>query len=315
MKQLLFILFIASSAILANAQNPYKSLGVETEMLTLSDGKYQEFFPNDTLVPIGGVLLNTITGKVVAFLEVDTIYSEYSLDPEVMSRWLSPDPLAEQFPEWSPYNYGFDNPIRFSDPSGLAPEDDYYFSSTGEYLYKVETDDPDRIIVQTERYYNPQTGEVEQGQDVHTLDSDLGHMVRAVFAEMGGEDDNSMQVAAESIKNRTELPENAYEHTDTYQEAIEAAYDVSNPADPAYPRYNNTEQVKEGNSIEEGAFIRSASAAIKTDYGTNQTEIGQGVIFYNSQNATIYDKNPQMQKIQLNVKASGIKGTWKLKKY
>jgi len=80
-----------------HAQNPYKSLGVQEDPLTLSKGKYQEFFPNDTLVQIGSVLLNTVTGKVVAFLKTDTLYSEADLKPELTSRWMSPDPLAEKY--------------------------------------------------------------------------------------------------------------------------------------------------------------------------------------------------------------------------
>ncbi|QTY28290.1 RHS repeat-associated core domain-containing protein [Flavobacterium sp. CS20] len=38
------------------------------------------------------------------------------------SLWLSVDPLTEKYPEWSPYNYTMNNPIRYTDPTGMAPE-------------------------------------------------------------------------------------------------------------------------------------------------------------------------------------------------
>lgn len=124
MKKLLLFLTLIVGFVSTQAQNnPFAEYGYTPKVATLSQGQFNESFDNDTIVQIGSVLFNTKSKQIVAFVEYDTLYSEATLEPDIVSRWMSPDPLADHPNQigLSPYQYGWNNPIYWTDPDGRCP--------------------------------------------------------------------------------------------------------------------------------------------------------------------------------------------------
>ena len=112
-------------------------LGTSTALTDYNGNAYQ-FFLNlpfgDTMAQqLGSNYYNspyTFNGKE---LDEETglyYYGARYYDPK-SSIWYRVDPLAEQTPNWSPYAFCLNNPIRYNDPTGMSAEDplDYYNNS------------------------------------------------------------------------------------------------------------------------------------------------------------------------------------------
>ncbi len=131
--------------------NPFEKFGYEPKIATLSKGKYIEDFDNDSIVKIGSVLLNIYSGKITGFVVTEVRYSEATLEPEIVSRWMNPDPLADERVWVNPYNFVQNNPIIRIDPSGLL--DTYGVNESGDIVWLDDTTYYDENNNEVDRLY------------------------------------------------------------------------------------------------------------------------------------------------------------------
>lgn len=112
---LLIFLFLGAT-LTTLAQQPFEQFGVKVKVLSLSNGRYPEFFANDSLRRVGSVIYNRRLHRIAYLLPPDSLISHPK--PEVASRWLSTDPHAGQYSQLSPYVFSDNNPINNTDPDG-----------------------------------------------------------------------------------------------------------------------------------------------------------------------------------------------------
>ena len=77
-------------------------------------------------------------------------YQARNYDP-ALGRWMNVDPLAEKFPNVSPYAFCFNNPLRFVDPDGRAPND-HIFNANGVFLRDTKVGNAVKIEINGKLY-------------------------------------------------------------------------------------------------------------------------------------------------------------------
>ena len=141
MKKLIFFFTFVALLGQLSAQNPFKELGIkDSDYLTLSDGRYDEFHEYNDYERVGSAIIDMHTNKIARFIDRDSVIDEGMSELDMTTRFLTIDPMAEKYFQMSPYSYCANNPIRYIDPTGMYI-DNYGVDENGKVSLLEKTDD------------------------------------------------------------------------------------------------------------------------------------------------------------------------------
>lgn len=118
---LLAVLLIIVSVKSQNTPNPYASIGKKApNVVTITNGNYDEFLLKEPLVMINGDAVDRKTGEMVYSRETNPeMIAKLEKEQKDKFRFLSIDPLTNKYPMLTPYQFASNTPIWATDLDGL----------------------------------------------------------------------------------------------------------------------------------------------------------------------------------------------------
>lgn len=125
-------------------------------------------------------------------------FSARYMDHELMTMWLSVDPMADKYPNISPYNYCHWNPVVMVDPNGM---DDWKLSKNGELSWDESTkgQEIDRIVAENGNYVIVNSGVLQKDAEHGGANYGPGSEMKLDF----GNDRNNAEEVFEFLADHT----------------------------------------------------------------------------------------------------------------